>query len=182
MLKIRRPLGRLIFNMGIAIPGKTVFLIETDPWMCHAALTNEGNRADAKTDQHLPSFFQNTKSSILPPVSHFLPTPPQVDNYKALIHWARVTHICICKPYHNWFRLWLVAWTAPSHYLNNVGILLTGAFGINFSEMLIEIQTFSFKEMHLKMLSGKWGPSCLGLNVVKYSSVVQELTKLNIFD
>ena len=29
MLKIRRPLGRLIFNMGIAISGKTVFLIET---------------------------------------------------------------------------------------------------------------------------------------------------------
>ena len=32
MLKIRRPLGRLLFNMGIAIPGKTVFLIETAPW------------------------------------------------------------------------------------------------------------------------------------------------------
>ena len=31
MLKIRRPLGRLIFNMGIAITGKTVFLIETAP-------------------------------------------------------------------------------------------------------------------------------------------------------
>ena len=31
MLKIRRPLGRLIFNMGIAIPGKTIFLIETAP-------------------------------------------------------------------------------------------------------------------------------------------------------
>ena len=31
MLKIRRPVGRLIFNMGIAIPGKTVFLIETAP-------------------------------------------------------------------------------------------------------------------------------------------------------
>ena len=31
MLKIRRPLGRLIFNMGIAIPGTTVFLIETAP-------------------------------------------------------------------------------------------------------------------------------------------------------
>ena len=31
ILKIRRPLGRLIFNMGIAIPGKTVFLIETAP-------------------------------------------------------------------------------------------------------------------------------------------------------
>ena len=35
MLKIRRPLGRLIFNMGIAIPGKTVFLIETAPWNVH---------------------------------------------------------------------------------------------------------------------------------------------------
>ena len=33
MLKIRRPLGRLIFNMGMAIPGKTVFLIETAPSM-----------------------------------------------------------------------------------------------------------------------------------------------------
>ena len=31
MLKIRRPLGRLIFNMGIAIPGKTAFVIETAP-------------------------------------------------------------------------------------------------------------------------------------------------------
>ena len=26
-----KPLGRLIFNMGIAIPGNTVFLIETAP-------------------------------------------------------------------------------------------------------------------------------------------------------
>ena len=31
MLKIRRPLGRLILNMGIIIPCKTVFLIETAP-------------------------------------------------------------------------------------------------------------------------------------------------------
>ena len=32
MLKIRRPNGRLIFNIGIPIPGKTVFYIETGPW------------------------------------------------------------------------------------------------------------------------------------------------------
>ena len=31
MLKIRRPVGRLIFDMGITIPSKTVFLIETAP-------------------------------------------------------------------------------------------------------------------------------------------------------
>ena len=48
MLKIRRPLGRLIFNMGIAIPGKTVFLIETAPSILaadslhHQATSNNG--------------------------------------------------------------------------------------------------------------------------------------------
>ena len=40
MLKIRRPLGRLIFNMGIAIPGKTVFLIETAPRISSKIMEN----------------------------------------------------------------------------------------------------------------------------------------------
>ena len=30
----------------------------------------------------------------------------------------------------------------------------------------IEIDTFSFKKMHLKMSSAKWQPFCLGLNVL----------------
>ena len=38
--------------------------------------------------------------------------------------------------------------------------------GTNLSEMLIEIHTFSFKKMHLKMSSGKWRPFCIGLNVL----------------
>ena len=50
----------------------------------------------------------------------------------------------------------------------NVGILLIGPLGTNFSEMLIEIQTFSFKKIHLKMSSGKRRPFCLGLNVLNY--------------
>ena len=41
MLKIRRPLGRLIFNMGIAIPGKTVFLIETAPRWLSVMITKD---------------------------------------------------------------------------------------------------------------------------------------------
>ena len=48
----------------------------------------------------------------------------------------------------------------------NVVILLIGPLGTNFSEMLIESDTFSFKKIHLKMLSGKWRPFCLGLNVL----------------
>ena len=50
----------------------------------------------------------------------------------------------------------------------NAGILFIGPLGTNFSEILIEIYTFSFKEMHLKMSSGKWRPSCLSLNVLSY--------------
>ena len=50
--------------------------------------------------------------------------------------------------------------------LTNVGILLIGPLGLNFSEILIEIHIFSFKKMHLKMSSGKWRPFCLGLNAL----------------
>ena len=46
MLKIRRPSGRLIFNMGIAIPGKTVFLIEKAP-RCPVKLHHICRESDA---------------------------------------------------------------------------------------------------------------------------------------
>ena len=48
----------------------------------------------------------------------------------------------------------------------NAGILLIEPIGINLSEILSKIQTFSFKKKHFKMLSGKWCPFCLGLNVL----------------
>ena len=48
----------------------------------------------------------------------------------------------------------------------NDGILLIGPIRTNFSEILIGIQTFSFKKMHLKMSSAKWCPFCIGLNVL----------------
>ena len=51
MLKIRRPLGRLIFNMGIALPGKTVFLIETTPGV-------------TKPISHFPVFSQTSFSEL----------------------------------------------------------------------------------------------------------------------
>ena len=45
-------------------------------------------------------------------------------------------------------------------------MLLIWPLGTNFSEISIDIQTFSFKEIHFKMSSGKWRPFCLGLNVL----------------
>ena len=43
-----------------------------------------------------------------------------------------------------------------------------GPLGTNFSEIFIEIYTFSFNKMHLKISSGKWQPFCLCLNVLIY--------------
>ena len=85
----------------------------------------------------------------------------------ASTHWGRVTHICVSKltiiGSDNGMspgRRQAIIWT-------NAGILLIGPPGTNFSEILIEIHTFSFKKMHLKMSSGKWRPFCLGLNVLR---------------
>ena len=75
-----------------------------------------------------------------------------------------MTHICVSKlpiiGSDNGLspdRRQAIIWT-------NAGILLIGLLGTNFSEIFIEIHTFSFKEMHLKMPSGKWWPFCLCLN------------------
>ena len=38
----------------------------------------------------------------------------------------------------------------------NTGKLLIGSWGTNFSEILIEILTFSFKQLGLKMSYAKW--------------------------
>ena len=49
----------------------------------------------------------------------------------------------------------------------NAGILLIGPLGTNYSEILIVIETFSFKKMHLKMSSAKFRPFFLSLNVLR---------------
>ena len=54
----------------------------------------------------------------------------------------------------------------------NAGILLIEPPETNFNEILINIHTFSFKKMHLKMLSGIWWPFCPGLNVFTHLPLV----------
>ena len=85
---------------------------------------------------------------------------------RILTHWGRVTHICVGKltiiGSDNGLspgRRQAIIWT-------NAGILLIGPLGTNFSEILIPIEAFSFKKMHLKISSAKWHPFCLGLDVL----------------
>ena len=94
------------------------------------------------------------------------PTDSQCSLWKQLTHWGRVTHICISKitiiGSDNGLspgRRQTIIWT-------NVGILFIGPLGTNFNETSIEIHTFLFKKIHLKLPSGKWRPFCLGLNVL----------------
>ena len=50
--------------------------------------------------------------------------------------------------------------------MNQWWILLTGTLGTKFSEILFEIDTFSFQKTNLKMSSRKWRPFCFGLDVL----------------
>ena len=87
-----------------------------------------------------------------------------IDNFKT--HWGRVPHICVSKltiiGSDNSLspdRRQAIIWT-------NDRKLLIGPLGTKFSEILVEILTFSFKKMHLKVSSAKWWPFCVGLNVL----------------
>ena len=85
-----------------------------------------------------------------------------------LTHWGRVTHICISKLTIIGSDDGLSPGRRQAIIRTNAGILSIEPLRTNFSEFSIKIQTFSFKEMHLKMLSGKWQPFCLGLNVLTH--------------
>ena len=69
------------------------------------------------------------------------------------LNWMRPSEACICVSKltitgsDNGLlpgRCQAIVWT-------NAGMLLTRPLGINFSEIFIEIHTFSFRKMHLKM-------------------------------
>ena len=79
-----------------------------------------------------------------------------------LTHWGRVKHICVSKltiigPDNGLSpgRRQTITWSKAD-------ILLFGPLETNFSQILSEIYTFSFK----KMSSSKWCQLCLGLKVL----------------
>ena len=81
-------------------------------------------------------------------------------------HWGRVMHICVGVLTDIDSDNGLLPERRQAIIWTNVGILLIGPLGTNFSEFLIGIHAFSFKKMHLRMSSAKWRPFCLGLNVL----------------
>ena len=83
-----------------------------------------------------------------------------------LTHWGRATHICVNDQTIIGSDNGLAPGRRQAIIWTNDGILLIGALGTNFSEISIEILTFSFKKMRLNVSSAKWRPCCLSRNVL----------------
>ena len=82
-----------------------------------------------------------------------------------ITHWRRVPHTCVTKSTTVGSDNGLAPTRRQAINWTNAGILLIGALGTKFDEILIESHTFSFKKMQLKM-SANWRSFCLGLSVL----------------
>ena len=95
--------------------------------------------------------------------------------YNELTRWGPETHICVSKLTTINSDNGLSPGRRQTIIWANAGILLIGPMGTNFSEIVIKIYAFSLKKMHCKMLSGKWWPYCLSLNVLSHLFCTQSL-------
>ena len=82
-----------------------------------------------------------------------------------LTHWGRVTHICISKLTIIGSNNSLLPGRCQAIIWTDAGILLIRPLGTNFNEILIEINTFSFKTNPFESVVPKRRPFCFGLNV-----------------
>ena len=72
-----------------------------------------------------------------------------------LTHWGRVTHICVSKLTTIGSDNGLSPGWRQAIIQTNAGILLIQNSGTNLIEILVKILPFSFKKIHLNMLSAK---------------------------
>ena len=158
-------------------------------WCFLYAMNNHGTKSCFDHGQFYPKSSHDTRYGLLMRVRygelHCACWWPSTDRYQSyamtvmikswfcmglalevLTHWGPVTHICVVY-------LTIIAsdnGLSPSQrqaiIWTNARILLIRPLETNFSEILIEIHTFSFKKMRLNMLSAKRRPFCLGLNVL----------------
>ena len=77
-------------------------------------------------------------------------------HWLVLTHWGREMHICVSKLTIIGSDNGLSTGRRQAIIWTNAGILSIEPLGTKFNEILIEIHTFSLKEMHLKMSSAKF--------------------------
>ena len=84
----------------------------------------------------------------------------------ALTRWGRVTHIYVWTTYQHCFRQWLVALSAPSHYLNQCWNFVNSKFGNKFQWNLkrnscIFIYENAFQNVICEMAAILSRPQCI---------------------
>ena len=105
------------------------------------------------------------KSKVLPWKKCY-PITDEFIYHATVFHWSRITHICVGKLTTIGSDNGLSPGRRQAIIWTNARILFIIFLGVNFSEILIEIHTFAFMKMHLKMSSGKRRPFCIGFNVL----------------
>ena len=105
------------------------------------------------------------------PIIQLRPQPVQCVHLRQwpvgyLTHRGQVKHICVSKLTTIGSDNGLSPGRHQAIIWSNAGILFNWTLGTNFSEILSEIDSYSLKQMCLKMSSGKWRPYCLGFNVL----------------
>ena len=104
-----------------------------------------------------------------------------------LTHWGPVTFICVSNLTILSSDNGLSPGRRQAIIWSNAGKVLLGPLGINFSDILIEFHTFSFKKMHLKSACAKLQPFVSasmhqGLNISVHcpNKYEADMSKLNI--
>ena len=99
-----------------------------------------------------PFIIKQIYASLTPTFRYCVTKYGQIATCQTVIltHWGRVTH-----KYYG--KLTIIS----------PGLSPIGPLGTNFSEIVIEIYIFSFKNMYLNKPSGKCRPFCLDLNVLR---------------
>ena len=95
---------------------------------------------------------------------HFYPTLHWACDYLSMLelkltHWGRVTHICVGN-------LTIIGSDTGLHYLNQCWNIVSWTARNKLQWNVNQNSYIFIKKIQLKMLSGKWRPFCLGLNVL----------------
>ena len=70
-----------------------------------------------------------------------------------LTHLPLVPQICVSESGQHWFKYCLVAYSAPSHYLNPCWVIFNWTLGKKFQLNLNQNTKLSFMKMHLNVVS-----------------------------
>ena len=62
--------------------------------------------------------------------------------FRVLTHLPPIPHIFVCESGQYWFRLLLVAYSAPCQYLNQCWVIVIWTLESHFSEILIQENAF----------------------------------------